>query len=203
MNRWKAYNFNPGNELLVQKDSNGNIVKIELNSAANYIKYHVTQMVVKMANKYPNRRLESIILGCTHYPFFEKEIMDHFIYLKHLNDTYDRIISENLTLIDPALSLAIELYEYLSQNHLIGSGGNQKSEFYISVPNPLLAENRMNEAGEFPFSYKYGRSINSGFRFVKRVPFSSKWIKEEVLKRIKAKMPNIYKMIFSPPVGEM
>lgn len=201
--RWEEYNFNSGNELLVRKDSNGNIVKIELNSAANYIKYHVTQMVVKMANKYPNRRLESVILGCTHYPFFEKEIMDHFIYLKHLNDTYDRIIPENLTLIDPALSLAIELYEYLSQNHLIGSGGNKKSEFYISVPNPYLAENQVNEAGEFPFSYKYGRSINSGFQFVKRVSFSSKWIKEDVLKRIEAKMPNIYKMIFSPQQGQM
>jgi len=202
MSRWKEYNFNTGNGLLTRKDANGKLVEIELNLVSNYIKYHVTQMVVEMANRYPNRRLDCVILGCTHYPFFEKEIRDHFIYLKHLNDTYDRIIPENLTLVDPAFSLAIELYEYLSQNHLIGSGSKKNSEFYISVPNPHLAENQINEAGEFPYSYKYGRSINTGHHFVKRVPFSTKWIKKDVLMRIKTKMPDIYKMIFNPRPGD-
>ena len=203
MSRWKEYNFTTGSELLVRRDANGNLVEIELNSVPNYIKYHVTQLVVKMTKKYPHRKLESVILGCTHYPFFKKEIRDHFIYLKHLNAAYDRIIPENITLVDPAFSLAIELYEYLSQNHLIASTGKKSSQFYISVPNPHLTENQVNEAGEFPYSYKYGRSINTGLQFVKRVPFSTKWIKKDVLIRIKTKMPDIYKMIFSSQQGHM
>jgi hypothetical protein len=140
--------------------------------------------------------LESVILGCTHYPFFEEEIREHFTYLKNLDDKYNKIISEHLTLIDPALSLAVELYRYLTQNHLMGGKRNENSQFYISVPNPLLEENQINESGEFPYAYKYGRSINTGRQFVKRVPFSDKWIKADVLKRIKDKMPGIYKMIF-------
>jgi hypothetical protein len=171
-------------------------VEIELNSIANYIKYHVTHLVVTMLNQYPDRRLESVILGCTHYPFFEKEIREHFTYLKQLNEKYNGIIPETMTLIDPAFSLAVALYRYLTQNQMVGSKGNENSRFYISVPNPLLEENQINENGEFPYAYKYGRSINTGRQFVKRVPFSDRWIKEDVLRRIKSKMPGIYKMIF-------
>lgn len=198
LNLWQEYNFNTGNELLVRKDSRGNMVEIELNSIANYIKYHVTHLVKTMLNRYPDRRLESVILGCTHYPFFEKEIREHFTYLKNLDGKYDKIISEHLTLIDPALSLAVELYRYLARNHLMGSSANQNSRFYISVPNPLLAGNQINESGDFPYAYKYGRAINTGRQFVKRVPFSPKWIKADVLRRIKDKMPGIYQMIFNP-----
>jgi glutamate racemase len=196
-NLWKEYNFNEGNELLIRKDSEGNIAEVELNSVANYIKYHVTHLAVEMVAKYPDRKLDSVILGCTHYPFFENELKEHFIYLKQLSQKYDAIIPEDFVLIDPALSLAVELYEYLSRHRLTGptGNGNKQSEFYISVPNRDLAENRIDEAGEFPFDYKYGRSIDTGFQFVKRVPFSEKRLSKDILERIKIKMPRIYEII--------
>jgi len=195
---WKEYGFETGNSLLMGKDRDGEIVEVELNSVVNYIKYHVAHLVVNASKTYPDRKLGAVILGCTHYPFFEKEIRDHFIYLKHLNEKYNQIIPGNIVLVDPAEALAVELYSHLKQHNLwCDNCSNKDSAFYISVPNPLLANNQIDENGEFPFTYKYGRFINKGFEFVKRVPFSRQWIKPEVLKRIQSKMPEIYKMIFN------
>lgn len=194
---WKEYKFETGNNLLIGKDRDGEIVEVELNSVVNYIKYHVTHLVINISKTYPDRKLGAVILGCTHYPFFEKEIRDHFIYLKHLNEKYDQIIPENAVLVDPAEALAVELYNHLKQNKLLCANcSNKDSGFYISVPNPFLADNQVDDIGEFPFTYKYGRSINKGLEFVKRVPFSRQWIKEEVLNRIQSKMPDVYKIIF-------
>jgi glutamate racemase len=193
----EEYKFEAGNSLLTGKNSEGDIVEVELNSVVNYIKYYVTHLVVNISKTYPNRELGAVILGCTHYPFFEKQIRDHFIYLKHLNEKYDKIIPGSIILVDPAEALAVELYNHLKQNKLLCANcSNKDSGFYISVPNPLLAENQVDENGEFPFTYKYGRFINKGFEFVKRVPFSRQWIKEEVLNRIKSKMPDVYKIVF-------
>jgi len=193
----EEYKFETGNSLFTGKNSEGEIVEVELNSVVNYIKYHVTHLVVNISKTYPNRKLGAVILGCTHYPFFEKEIKEHFIYLKHLNEKYDQMIPGSIVLVDPAEALAVELYNHLEQNKLLcASCSNKDSAFYISVPNPLLADNQVDENGDFPFSYKYGRFINKGFEFVKRVPFSRQWIKEEVLNRIQSKMPDIYKMVF-------
>lgn len=199
---WEAYTFDTGNNLLIRENNEGKMIEVELNSVGNYIKYHVTQLVVKLAKTYPDRKLGAVILGCTHYPFFEKEIADHFLYLKHLDKKYDKIIPGKVVLVDPAEALAVELYEHLKQKGIFCPGCNNiDSAFFISVANPLLAANRIEENNEFPFSYKYGRSINQGLQFVKRVPFSGQWIKEEVLNRIRIKMPDIHRMIVGPEIG--
>jgi glutamate racemase len=194
---WEEYKFETGNNLLIGKNIDGDIVEVELNSVVNYIKYHVTHLVVNISKTYPGGKLGAVILGCTHYPFFEKEIRDHFIYLKHLNEKYDKIIPGSIVLVDPAEALAVELYNHLKQGKLLCANCiNKDSRFFISVPNPLLEENQVDENGEFPFTYKYGRSINQGLEFVKRVPFSRQWINQEVLNRIQSKMPDIYKLVF-------
>lgn len=192
----EAYNFESGNGLLLQQDEEGNTVSIELNSVTNYIRYYVTHLVAKALQEYPRRTLDAVILGCTHYPFFEEEIMDHFRYLKGLDPKYSAIIPENLKLVDPALSEALELYEHLKGQELFGSGSNEDSDFYISVPNPLLPQNQIDERGEFPIDYKYGREINQSLLFVKRVPFSDRWMGEDALERIRKKMPKIYGISF-------
>jgi glutamate racemase len=192
----KEFNFQAGNALLIQKDTEGNPQAVELNSVTNYIRYYVTQLVIKALREYPGRTMDTVILGCTHYPFFEREINDHFLFLRNLDEKYAGLIPEKLRLIDPALSEAVELYEYLNEHELFGSNGYEDSEFYISVPNPLLPQNQIDEKGEFLIDYKYGRSINQSLLYVKRVPFSDRWMSQEVLERIRVKMPKIFEIIF-------
>ena len=130
----KAYNFDVGNSLLTKKNSAGKISEIQLNSVNNYIKYCVTHLIDTASKKYPDRIIDSVILGCTHYPFFDKQIRKHLLFLKQIKPEYNKIIPDDILLIDPSKALAVELYKYLKTNDLMGKNNNKNSEFYISVP---------------------------------------------------------------------
>lgn len=193
---WGAYHFEEGPGLLLNRDDKGTVTEVQLNSVTNYIRYHVTHLVANAAQQFPDRRLSTVILGCTHYPFFQKEIEAHFLYLSTYNGAYKKILTVVPVMVDPARSLAGELYAYLAKANLLRPENAEpvSNRFYISVPNPFLKRNQLAKGGGFTYAYKYGRGIDSGLEFVKRVPFSPQWIKQEVLDRIKSKMPDIYQM---------
>jgi glutamate racemase len=191
---WPQYNFSsPG--LLVRKDEAGNLVEVELNSVSNYIRYHVTHMVEKAAVQFPGRQLKAVILGCTHYPFYTGEIREHLHYLRKRGGKYPQLIAKDILIIDPANALAAELYSRLAKQQLIQGKRSSSSQFFISVPDRQLTENKINDRGEFTFAHKYGRDINRHVEFVKRVPFSTQSLSPEIFQRIKEKMPFIYDMI--------
>ncbi len=193
---WEKYHFETGNGLLVQKDPEGNPTLIQLNSITNYIRYMVTHLAVKIVEEFPDHTLNTVILGCTHYPYVNAEILDHFLYLKQHSSSFDRIIPEDIVLIDPARSLATELYKELTEKNIHGENHNENSLFFISVPNTLLKENRIDEKGEFSYNWKYGREVNSCLHYVKQVPFSDEWIDEAIRSRIKENIPIIYEVIY-------
>ena len=192
---WDEYNFETGNCLLVMRNIEGEIFKVQLNSVTNYVRYMITHLVSSIADQYPDCSLDAIILGCTHYPFVEDKIRGHLKYLKSYSDKYRNIISDKVELIDPAESLGIELYKELGRNDLHGKNQQEDSKFFISVPNPVLRENLIDDIGEFPYSWKYGRETNSSLEYVKRVPFSESNIKPDVLERIKQDLPTCYSLI--------
>jgi glutamate racemase len=193
---WEAYNFEEGNSLLTEYDEEGKLIHAQLNSVNNYIRYMATHMLINAQNDFPDKSLSKVILGCTHYPYFVSQIKEHFLYLKNLNPIYDKLIDADIQFVDPSESLAVELYQYLNENNLWGTNRNEDSQFYISVPNPLLTENTINEKGEFPYDYKYGRTLNSNLQYVKVVPFSDEWIKESIRERMKSNIPYTHKMIY-------
>jgi len=192
---WDEYNFETGNGLLVSRNSEGEIIKVQLNSVNNYVRYMTTHLLNSIVYQSPEKSLDVIILGCTHYPFVEEEIRKHLNFLKSYSVEYEGVISEGVCLIDPAESIAIELYKELNRNHLHGKNQLENSQFYISVPNPMLEENQIDDKGEFLYSWKYGREINSSLEYVKRVPFSNKWIKPDVIERIKRDLQASYALM--------
>ncbi len=192
---WEAYNFEV-KDLLTSYDDEGQLIHAQLNSVTNYIRYMVTHMMENIKTDFTDKALSRVILGCTHYPYFEAQIREHFLYLKSLNEEYDQLIDADIQFVDPSEALAMELYEFIKSNDLWGDSKNEDSQFYISVPNPLLAENTINEKGEFPYDYKYGRTLNSNLQYVKVVPFSDEWIKETIQSRMKSNIPYTHKMIY-------
>ncbi len=192
----REYDFDTtGNNLLVETDAEGRWKRLQLNSVSNYIKYMVTSMVVKMLKQYPDRPLNEVILGCTHYPYYTSEIKAHFLRLRSLEKKYERIIPGDITFIDPAESLAGELYNHLQRKRLWASANNKDSRFFISVPNVLLPQNQLDSLGRFTYAYKYGREINQSLQYVKIVPFSSRWIAAPVTNRLKKNVPCAYRLI--------
>jgi len=193
---WDEYNFESGNSLITEYNEKSELIHAQLNSVNNYIRYMVTHMLKNTLNEFPDKKLSNVILGCTHYPYFEEQIKEHFLYLKGMNATYDALIDENIRFIDPSESLASELYLYLTENNLWGADKNENSQFFISVPNLLLDENMIDEKGEFPYEYKYERNINSSLQYVKLVPFSDEWINKSIRNRMKLNIPYTYRMIY-------
>ena len=103
---------------------------------------------------------------------------------------------QNIELIDPAENTAKELYEYLDQQSFFNPEGNIKeSEFYISIPNKDNQHVLLDQAGRFPYEYKYGRTAGEIQEYVKVVPFSRKNLSGDVLTRIQDQMPYIYFLI--------
>ena len=60
--------------------------------------------------------LDVIILGCTHYPFVSDKIKEHLTYLRNMNTKYQSLIPDSIAFVDPAKSLAIDLYNDLKNS---------------------------------------------------------------------------------------
>ena len=193
---WEEYHFDTGDGLLLEKDKKGNIITVELNSVENYIKYYVTSLAAEALERGETGRIRSVILGCTHYPLFEQEFRDHFLFLRSVDEKYRDIIAEDIHIIDPAEAEAVSLYLYLKEKNLFGRNKNSESQFFLSVPNPLLDLNRINSAGEFPIDYKYGREINHSSLYVKRVPLKKEGLPEALLLKLQRSLPDIYALLF-------
>ncbi len=194
---WEEYHFDTGDGLLLEKDEEGDIITVELNSVENYIKYYVTSLAAKALERGETGKIRSVVLGCTHYPLFEQEFRDHFLFLRTVDEKYRDIIAEDIRIIDPAEAEAVSLYLYLKEKNLFGRNKNSESRFFLSVPNPLLDFNRINSSGEFPVDYKYGREINHSSLYVKRVPLQKEWLPEALLLKLKSSLPDIYALLFN------
>ncbi|MFC2124825.1 hypothetical protein ACFLU5_08445 [Bacteroidota bacterium] len=114
-----------------------------------------------------------------------------------MGEPYSGILADSIILVDPARSLAEELYVFMAEQNLWGDRSMSESKFYISTPNTQNMENQINSEGEFPYEYKYGREVNSGAQFVKIVPFSDLWINPVIKDRIKENISVTYDIIFN------
>jgi hypothetical protein len=103
---------------------------------------------------------------------------------------------KNIQLIDPAINTAQELYEHLATSELFNLDGNMKdSEFYISVANRENPHNILDEKGRFTYAYKYGRRAGVLQEYVKVVPFSRKYISNDILNRFQKQLPLVYELM--------
>lgn len=201
---FEVYNFKKENSSLLCDNQNVNDCSIiQLNDAENYVRYHLVSLLEQMRKSDNAQPLKAIILGCTHYPYLNKEIIQVFDELRNYkgkdgNYVYRHLISENLHVIDPSVYVAQELYMALKAKSLFNESKNPlmlKSEFYISVPNVTNKDVKLDVEGRFTYDYKYGRNVGEIQEYVKVVPFDRKNISEETLKRFESLIPNTYKLI--------
>ena len=188
----KVYNFE--DQGLVKKGDN-----VELNSVKNYVRYHVVSLVEKVKAKKDAPPLQSIILGCTHYPYIAEEIESTLNYLRDYQEdgvfVYRPYLKEKVELIDPAFNTALELYVTLREDALFNShGAIDNSSFFISVPNEANS-NVESVDGAFTYQYKYGRKAGEIQEYTKRVPFKNGNIEESRLDELTKALPEIGKLI--------
>jgi glutamate racemase len=194
------YNFDWGSNRILFTGEKNNPIELQLNSIENYIYYNVVSLLEQLKRSESAKPLKTIILGCTHYPFysdiFDKKLKELYNLRENEEYVYRSFMNEEITLIDPAINTAKELYEFLNESNLFNNSSMDKSEFYISVPNVLNQNVRLDSAGNFTYKYKYGRNAGQIQEYVKRVPFNKSNLHPDVIEMLKEKTPLIYKLIY-------
>ncbi|MBE0538495.1 MAG: aspartate/glutamate racemase family protein [Ignavibacterium sp.] len=193
------YNFDWSKNKILYSGDRNNPTEIQLNSIENYIYYNVVSLLEQIKNSKSQKPLKTIILGCTHYPFykniFAKKLDELYNLKENRSYVYRNVMHKKIALIDPAINTAKELYDYLNTNDMFGSEDLNKSEFYISVPNTLNKNVLLDTLGNFTYEYKYGRNAGSIQEYVKQVPFNKTNLHPDVIKMLKEKTPLIFKLI--------
>lgn len=85
-------------------------------------------------SKFKNTKIEKLILGCTHYPLFEKLIREE--------------LEKKIETINTGKQMAIYLEKYLKENEMLGKCKNAKYEInltdtecnFINVAEKLLGK---------------------------------------------------------------
>jgi glutamate racemase len=194
------YNFKrEGNKLLCEFDDKGNCLDIQLNDPENYVRYHLVSLLEKMKQQQYTVPMNTLILGCTHYPFMRdtiRHVLNELYDLKsNGNYLYRSVLAEQVELIDPSVETAKEAYIELRRLHLENQAQTRKHHFFITIPNKKLGEVKLQEDGWFTYEYKYGRAEGQQKKYVNYVPFDQHNISTATYERIKLALPNVYKQI--------
>jgi glutamate racemase len=200
----EIYNFDFSNsKMLCDAKNVDDCSQLQLNSAENYVRYHLVSMLENLRSTPNAQPLKALILGCTHYPYMENTIRQVLGELRGYKSgrkyRYRYLIARQIEIIDPAQNTARELYEYLYQQKMFNAKGDManNTQFFISVPNPQVTppEGLEDNGTRFTYNYKYGRSAGENKQHVWVTPFSSANISSGVAERLKQQIPVVYRMI--------
>ncbi|MBN1124112.1 MAG: aspartate/glutamate racemase family protein [Sedimentisphaerales bacterium] len=196
---WPRYGFDTINNALLFDSMENRVNDIQLNSIQNYIAYHVTSLMEQIRIASDAGKLKVVILGCTHYPFFSEQFADRLDALYNYQENgeyiYRPFMTENIILIDPAPSLAGELYDYLATTDRFGESDLSQSRFFLSVPNQTNPNIQIESPLEFTYEYKYGRTAGNDQEYVKRIPFGPSCLSQDIIDMLSEKMPFLYQII--------
>lgn len=196
---WERYNFDLANAALLFDGDAANPHIIQINSVENYIKFHLVSLMEKIRKSEGAPPLNSVVLACTHYPFyletFRSELMRLRDYRENGEYIYRDHISEDFILVNPASVVAEQLYAHLTAKGLLSSTAGPASEFYVSVPNLLNRGVSLRDDGSFTYEYKYGRKAGEIKEYIRVVPFSRTTIPGDILSRLSQHIPEVYDMM--------
>jgi glutamate racemase len=203
-----VYRFDTSNNrLLCEYDDQGKCTEVQLNDPANYTRYHLVSLLEKMrAEKYP-QPLNTLILGCTHYPYMRDTITsvlrELYQYREKGEYIYRAVLSPEVELIDPSVETAKEAYLALRKQGLQNSKSMQfktaypKAEFFITVPNPDDPAAQLQPDGWFAYAYKYGRTAGVKRNDVRYVPFDRVNVSASTYGRFQIALPAVYGLMHS------
>ena len=192
-----AYRFDASsNKLLCEYDDKGSCLDMQLNDPSNYVRYHLVSLLEKMIADKITKPMNTLILGCTHYPYLKDTIasvLNELYHYKNNNEyRYRKFLVEKVELIDPSIETAKEAYLVLKNLTLSNTATVQKNQFYITIPNTNTPKNALQPDGWFTYDYKYGRIAGENKMYVEYVPFDTKNISEASYSRFKMVLPKSY-----------
>ena len=197
----RAYNFDfSDNQILARRNPGGGYATIQLNSAANYARCNLVNLLERHRQQGSGTPIRAIILGCTHYPFQLETLRETLAYLREYREDgrypYRELIADSVTFIDPAVYTAIECYQTLHNDGLLAYRITPtRVDAYISIPSSLLEDEYLTRDGHLSHDFKYGRQAGTEELSTKPVPFAYDNIDKNNLQRIAELLPRSYALI--------
>jgi glutamate racemase len=108
--------------------------------------------------------IDTLMLGCTHYPLVADEIAAAFAYWREQPDAdgrkpYAQLVAPQLKQVNPAAWTAEALWRSLHGAKMMAVTKPTSGDlFYLSVANPLWKGVGLAADGSLSYEYKYGRS---------------------------------------------
>ena len=177
-----------------------------LNSVRNYVRYDVTSLVEEYRQSGGTDPIDMLVLGCTHFPLIQEEILSAFQRLRDLEVgdggemPFRPLIAEDIQIIDPAALTAQELFRALASAKLRRTGAplpeTARDAFYLSVPAPAADGIQLASDGTLDYRYKYGRSTGQfTMEETRYVPLRLDLLSESGLSLIRNRLPEVWKRI--------
>jgi hypothetical protein len=105
------------------------------------------------------RRVDTVVLGCTHFPLVQNEIEAALNQLRQ-QDGNESIVAEKIQFVNPAEWTARELFKALASARLRAPHAPSlaRTQFFLSVPSPLRKDLPLSPDGGLEKEYKYSRA---------------------------------------------
>lgn len=139
--------------------------------------------------------IDTLMLGCTHYPLVAEEISAAFGYWRdHETDgrkPYAALVAKELKQVNPAAWTAEALWRSLQGAQMLAVTKSSAGDlFYISVPNPAWPGVGLAADGSLSYEYKYGRQPEQvGREDTINVPMTPEKLPGATAKLVREKLP--------------
>ncbi len=147
----------------------------------------------------PTSPLQTIVLGCTHYPLAKDEIDTAFAALRK-EDAFHDLIAEHRTFVNPAEATARELFRELAKAKLRLKSNEHgilnHDQFYLSVPRPAATGIQLAADGSLDKDYKYSRSPGHlDFEDTQNIPLIPALIPPNSAKLVRERLPAVWRSL--------
>jgi glutamate racemase len=144
----------------------------------------------------PTKPLQTIVLGCTHYPLAKDEIDTAFGLLRQEPEFRDWIAEQRL-FVNPAEATAKELLRELAKARLRLKPNErcilERGQFYLSVPRVEEVGIQLAADGNLDRDYKYSRSPGQlDYEDTKNVPLTPALIPAHSAKLVRERLPAVW-----------
>ena len=200
----EVYGFDPAGLLGDQQVAES----IQLNSVTNYVRYDVATLALNHKSSGKASAIDTVVLGCTHFPLVKQEILNAFARLRAYEHNgarpFETVIAENITVIDPAELTAKELFREMARRKLFcqpAAGGNSaKDLFFMSVANTKCPEAKTKSDGSLDYDYKYGRQPGAlGVEDTICIPLQILMFPVSTRNLIQSRLPEVWTRLNSSP----
>ena len=146
--------------------------------------------------------IDTLMLGCTHYPLVADEISEAFAYWRDQPDAdgrkpYAQLVAPKLKHVNPAAWTAEALWRALHGAKMMADAKSLTRDlFFVSVPNPAWPGVGLAADGSLTYQYKYGRQPGQVAREdTINVPLTADMLPAPTARLVREKLPLTWKSL--------